>query len=445
MWIPNLFDSHVHWAATGDSRNRLDLSHLKSESQVLQVQRDPSHFRSSWWVGFGWDQTHWPDKNFPRRETLDQLSTTSPIAFTRADGHAIWINSFGLMSLGLMDPLGRPTSKVSSKLVSSGQALLDENQKLSGVLLDKAMDLVLKALPPFSPSQIKDQLKLGSKYFNSQGYTHIRDLTCDQVQFQAALELFESQELNLAVEQFFHVMDLHELQAILSNALHARKYTHPFLRVKGIKVYYDGALGSEGALLSQPYGCSCSRRGFSLMSKLDLAHVMSEVWGSGLELAVHAIGDEAAHHVIQVARSLWDKGYCGHLHVEHLQLARLETLSLLAPQDPITFHMQPCHWLSDRRWAREKLGLLFEHLFQWAALERSGHQIYFGSDSPIEMPSLENNLHAIQDLALHGIQPPKKDMLSFHSHPDLDWVRGCRTYLDGTRVTRVQFMERDLL
>lgn len=257
MKIPNLYDSHVHWAATGDSLSRLSLKNLKDEGDVRSLQTKPHHFKGSWLTGFGWDQNLWSTTpKFPVRQTLDRHFGKHPVAFTRTDGHAIWLNTIALQTIGLLDENEHATDKARAG-VDGGHIERDAQGTPSGVLIDMAMEIAMKAIPSFSQDQVKSQLKAGAHHFNTNGFTHIRDLTCDLEQWESAMELYRDNEITLAVEQFVHVMDLENLEKKIHLVKELQPISHPLLRMKGIKIYYDGALGSEGALISEPYGCKC--------------------------------------------------------------------------------------------------------------------------------------------------------------------------------------------
>ncbi len=94
--IPNCYDSHVHWLGTGEYESRLNLKKLKTESEALNLRVEPQHYRGDWLTGFGWDQNLWSENKFPVRQTLDRLSPNKPVASTRADGHAFWLNTEAL-------------------------------------------------------------------------------------------------------------------------------------------------------------------------------------------------------------------------------------------------------------------------------------------------------------------------------------------------------------
>jgi predicted amidohydrolase YtcJ len=447
MKIQNLYDSHVHWAATGDSLSRLNLRQLQNENDVQNLKVKPHHFKGDWLTGFGWDQNLWTTNSqaarFPVRQTLDQYFGEHPVAFTRTDGHAIWLNSLALKQIGLLDQYDLATDKAKAGM-SGGYIEVDASGNPSGVLVDMAMEVAMKAIPNFTAGQVKGHLKDAAQHFNANGFTHIRDLSCDLQQWQSSMELFRSNELNIAVEQFFHVLELENLEKTIQLVLALRPESHALLRLKGIKIYYDGALGSEGALLSEPYSCKCSGpRGLALMPKTHLEQAIKIVWSAGLEIAIHAIGDEAAHHVAETAFRVRSSGISGVLNIEHLQMVRDETLDLLENTN-VTIHMQPCHWLSDKKWASAKLGPMSKYLFRWSDLENREIPFYFGSDSPIEHSSLFDNIRALGDALDSGISSIKSSVVMKQSHPDQAWTPQTFTEIEDGKVTRVEFCGKNI-
>ncbi len=435
--ISNAFDSHVHWAATGGFLNRLNLAKVERPDRLPCAVVDPTHFRGEWLLGFGWDQTGWPAEFSVHRSHLDQAFPGVPVKFTRVDGHAAWVSTEALKRAGLFyqnppDPDG-------------GVIVKDPEGWPTGLLIELAVQSVDRLIPEPSAQEVKRHLVMGARLFNKSGFTHIRDMSCDATQWQAACELADAGQLTLAVEQLFGISHPDDFHRALDLCVHARK-SHPVqLRPMGVKVYYDGSLGSESAYLSRPYRTSPKNRGVVLLERIALKEMMAATWSRGLHFAVHAIGDEAAHQVACVANELWQVGEEGVLQIEHAQMLRPETIQMLR-EKPVICYMQPCHWLSDKRWLREKLDeQSYSYLFPWRALEEAGILFFFGSDSPIEAASLMNNWAALQDSAAAGIPTLRGEFFRCHSHPDRRWVPGCATTYEDGQVREVQFMGRDLL
>lgn len=453
--IYNCYDSHVHWQATGSFARKLALNHIRNSEDILNLNPQKENFLGEWLLGFGWDQNLFDVKKFPTRQMLDQKFPNTPVYFTRTDGHAAWVNTEALRRAGL--------SNAEIK-VEGGHIFFDNEGRPEGVFIDNAMKLFDEFVLPSKTSieaqseNIEKDLLTGQKKFLEAGFTHIRDMTCDPLQWEVAQKLDYNQKLLLQVEQFFTADSLESFKTSLNFALAAKKKydelasekkskTH--LHPRGIKVFFDGALGSEGALLSQPYSTASVKNpddtgannkrtedsranntranesrvsdrptknfGLQLLSANALNEMMAACFNNKLEIAIHVIGDEAAHRVALVATQLKNKNITGTIHLEHVELIRPETISLLQNLDVIC-HMQPCHWLSDKRWLESKIGDLISHAFRWQDLSVAKIPIYFGSDSPIEKSSLQKNFVAIHDALDVGLIPlPKENFEVYQS------------------------------
>lgn len=424
--IQNCYDSHVHWLGTGDFADRLSLEGLNSPQELAQLKIDPGHFRGGWLLGRGWNQNSWPGKQFPTRHGLDKVfGNNTAVAFSRVDGHALWVSTEALKRANLFN-----TSTSDPK---GGKILRDADGYPSGVLIDKACDLLDEYIPKPTAADVRRNLLKGMQIFNRAGFTHIRDMSCSKEQWQEAVKLEGSGLLTLAIEQYFSVDEGKTFEEALNLALDARKQATEKLRVQGIKVYVDGALGSEGAWIGKPY-CSGHGNGLQLLSMAELEEIMRRVWGHGLDLAVHTIGDEAAHQVVSTMARVYESGTHGRLHLEHAELLRPDTIRLMVGKD-VFCHMQPCHWLSDHHWLKEKIGELENFAFPWRALQEAQLPFDFGSDSPIERPSLVDNIKALQESAIKGVPALLGDPVRLHSHEDSAWVTNCYSvFADGIPV-----------
>ena len=176
----------------------------------------------------------------------------------------------------------------------------------------------------------------------------------------------------------------------------------------------------------------------------EVREVFVRTWQAGLAVSVHTIGDEAAHQVLTVAAEVWREGIHGSLNVEHGEILRPETIALLKETKALV-HMQPCHWLSDRRWLKEKLGTLYSYAFAWAALQASGISYQWGSDSPIEEASVYNNWKALSESAGEGIPPLEGNLLAAHSHPDPSWGPGCQSVFENGQIKELIFDGKKLI
>jgi predicted amidohydrolase YtcJ len=433
MRIEACFDSHVHWLATGEFSGRLRLDGLKAPTDVKDIFIDPSHLRGGWLLGFGWNENGWELK--PDRSHLDLQFQNTPVVFTRCDGHAVWANTEALRRAGLDrdDVADIPGGRVERRF----------DGRPSGIFVDNAMALVESHVPKLSGHEIRRDLLKGVRTFNKAGFTHIRDMTCSETQWNEAVKLDEAGLLTLAVEEYFWLKSPNELREILSLTERAREGQTQNLRVKGIKVFLDGALGSEGAWLSKCYHGSQSS-GLVLWEREALKHVIEETWSLGLAVALHSIGDATMDWLVGLVRELRAKGKAGAVHVEHAELVRDETIQLMRGLN-IECHMQPSHWLSDRHWLKEKIGDLAESAFPWRRFEDADIAFDFGSDAPIEPPSVFRTLQALIESAGQGIAPLKGPVLPYMAHRDLAWAANSFSVFGDQAPTQVVFRGENII
>lgn len=428
--IDRCYDSHVHLLATGQMRSTLQLRHLNSPSELATMEIRREFHRGDWLYGFGWNQHRFPGERYPTRQDLDVIFPSIPVAFSRGDGHAMWVNSEALKRAGLFKPVAEWS------LPPGGEAFQDEKGWPTGILIDRAMEIFFQLMPSEDLSLKKDYLKAGVRAFNEAGFTHLRDMAGDEDQWQALRDLDDARELSIYVDQNFVFDRPEDFDRTLEICGRAAKDRSPHLKVRGIKFYLDGALGSEGASLSEPYA-GTDQHGLLLWTPEQISGWLRKTWESGFEIAIHALGDRASEIVVAEARKLWERGLRGFLNLEHIEVMRSETLRQL-PGCPVRLHMQPCHWLTDRVWLKAKLGDLHRFAFPWKEVADLGLDLCWGSDSPIEPPSLEANRIALAESA-PGIPAYPGEWWKPHVHPDAGWGPDCRTRLENGRVTEVIF------
>jgi len=434
--INNAFDSHCHFLGTGQIAAGLSLKNLKSADDVKDLKIFPHHYQQNWLVGFGWDQNLWGDKNFPKKEILDKYFPNTPVLFSRIDGHSSWINSTAINELKKVgydfstDPAG-------------GRIQRDENGEPSGILSDQAHIHALQKIPYFTEAQQTEFLKISQKIFNQGGFTHVRDLSMTKTEWQLLSQMTQKKELTVCVEGFVTIESLNDLSRTLEDIKWMQQNQNPLLRIQGVKLFLDGSFGSKTAFLSEPY-VGTDQKGILCWDMNEVQTVLEKIWSEKLDLAVHTIGDQAAHLVTQTARTVSAQGISGRLHLEHVQVLRGETIQMMKPLH-ITCHMQPCHWLSDHTWLKDVLPKsIVKNTFQWDALRKSKINLQFGSDSPIEPTSLHLTWKALTESAKAGWNEFGDDWIKYHSHPDKTWTSSF-TEFDEEKVRQVYFQGEPVL
>ena len=433
MRIDACFDSHVHWAATGEFAQRLRLNDLTSVENLAALKPEPHHHRGDWLLGFGYDAGAWPTP--PHRDALDRWRPGEAIMFSARDGHQRWLSTLALERAGLFDP--------AVVIPEGGRVERDADGRPTGVISDRACELVDRVLPAATALSMRRDLLAAIRTFNEAGFTHVRDMTCDEAQWHEAVRIDRSGLLTLAVEEFFWLKDAAQTAAVIDLAKRARAEVTTNLRARGLKLFYDGALGTEGALISCAYHGS-NAHGLELWTEAELADVLTRAWSADLEVAVHAIGDEAAERVITTAARVNQDGVRGTLHLEHAQLLRPETVAKMRGLD-VRCHLQPSHWLGDRAWLDEKLGPLAKLAFPWRRLQEADVAFDFGSDAPIEIPSLERTFRALSESAEAGIPRLLGRPETYMRHQDLSWAPNSFSLFENLEPRQVIFRGEHLI
>lgn len=408
----NLYDSHVHFLSVGILASGLKLHEANSLSDLKKIQLQPNYFFADWLYGFGWDENRWQNEK-PHKKILDEVFPNFPVFFSRVDGHSSWLNSTALKLLAI------------------------DNCE-SGLLTGKDHFQALKKIPAPNEKQLDYFISSAQDIFLKQGFTHVRDLSTTERLWDGLQLLFNENKLKIAYEGNKTIDSIDELKSAMIEIKKMKATENSQMRILGIKIFYDGSLGSETAYISQPY-FSDQTKGFGkkFWKSTDLKIAMKEIWQSGFEISVHCIGDQSIDEVIDVAREVSAEGILGRLNIEHAQLVRPETIKKMKPLHVRCF-MQPCHWLSDQKWLKQKLPELYQYSFPWEALRRLNIPIHFGSDAPIENASLKNNFQALIQSAKWGIPELKKPWKQFFEHPDKGFYP-CTTEIkeDSIEINRI--------
>lgn len=434
--IINCYDSHTHFWATGQVSCGLKLNSLKNAQDIKSLEIKKEHYRANWLTGFGWNQNIWENPRFPDKSILDELFPQTPVFLSRVDGHASWINSAAIEELKKLgyDFSNNPKGGIVDR---------DDLNQPTGILLDQAHISALLKLPDFNIFQHQSFIEESQSIFNKAGFTHIRDLSMNLNLWQLLRKMEDQKNLTLAIEAFVTVESLDDLDRVLNEIEQIKKDTSKQLRLCGVKIFIDGSLGSKTAYLSESY-LNTDSNGILIWSADEIKTLLKRVWPLNLEVAIHTIGDGAVHTAVSAAREVSAEGVLGRLHLEHVQILRPETLQLMKPLH-ITCHMQPCHWLSDESWLKQNLSEnLVQKLFPWEQLRKNKIAFDFGSDAPIERPSLFDNQKALTESVKWGIPKLNADWKTFHTHPDLKWCPSF-TEIDNGKIKKVFFNQQEIL
>lgn len=372
---PGFVDAHAHLAYLGLSARSLELSGASSLQDTQQRLRQWAKTHPSGAItGFGWIETHWPEKRFPTRADLDVVEPRRPVLLTRADGHAAVANSTAL-ALARID---RDTPDPAG-----GRIERDDSGEATGLLIDLAQELVQARLPSPSPPERRAALKAAAELYAARGWTGMHDMGMDWQDVALLEDLAAQEELPIRVDSYIRQADAERIFA-------SGQRTDPtgLVRLRGIKLLMDGALGSRGAALFEPYADAPSNAGLLLISATELNKLLRRARRARLQVAIHAIGDRGN----RLALDAFERTFSDAPAQARDARWRVEHAQILAPADIPRFarigaiaSMQPSHAISDLHFAPARLGPdRLVGAYAWRSLLNSGAVIAAGSDAPVE-------------------------------------------------------------
>ncbi len=386
--LPGLIDAHGHVLGLGFSALQLDLTGTSSIADLQQRLRAyaAEHPDARWIVGRGWNQELWPVKAFPTAADLDSVVGDRPVVLERVDGHALVANSAAMKAAG---------ATAATQAPAGGRI---EN----GLFVDAAMELINKAVPAPTPAELDQALAKAQEILLSYGITGVGSMSTTQADWRAMRRAGEAGRLNVRLMVYADGFDLEPGDPEPTPWLYNDR-----LRWVGIKIYADGALGSRGAWLKQPYADKPDTRGLRFHSDEELWSRAEIAAFSGFQLAIHAIGDAANAQVISTYERLSKKyGRDARWRIEHFQIADPADIPRLGPAGIIA-SMQPTHQTSDRLMAEKRLGPnRLAGAYAWQTVLKSGARLAFGSDFPVESPNPFPGLAAAVSRQDMSGQPP---------------------------------------
>jgi hypothetical protein len=375
--LPGLIDAHGHVMGIGLQAMQLDLTGTRTLQEALERVRAWAAANPSprWIVGRGWNQELWGLGRFPTAADLDAVVRDRPIYLERVDGHAGWANSAAMREAGITNETQAPEG---GRIERTGRAP-------NGIFVDAAMPLVERAIPAHQPITRDLALRRAQEILLSNGLTSVADMGTSVEDWLTMRRAGDGGGLNVRI--FSYAGGIDALLAIAGQGPTPWLYNDR-LRMGGVKLYFDGALGSRGAWLKQPYRDAPGQRGLPLVSETVLRNLMSRAAMDNFQVAVHAIGDQANASLLGAIEEL-AATYRGdrRWRIEHAQIVDPADLSRFA-RHGIIASMQPVHQSSDWRMAEARMGR--ERLggsYAWATMLRNNVPLAFGSDFPVESPN----------------------------------------------------------
>ncbi|MFD2999488.1 amidohydrolase [Pontibacter toksunensis] len=367
---PGLIDAHSHFYRYGLGLQSADLVSTQSFKEVVQqlVAQREKYPEADWITGRGWDQNDWAEKEFPTKDTLDQLFPETPVIITRVDGHAALANQKALDLAGVT-----PQTKMVGGLVE----VKDSN--MTGILIDNAVDMVTSKIPEADEDEKRQALKNAEENVFAVGLTSVDDAGLDK----STVDLIDAMQQQGHLQIRVYAM----LNPTKENKDHYFKngpYKTDRLNVRSFKVYADGALGSRGANLLKSYSDRDNHYGFLLASEQEFRDLAREMNEHGFQMNSHAIGDSANRLLLDIYGNVLGGKNDKRWRIEHAQIVNPADMNKFG-QYSIIPSVQPTHATSDMYWAGDRLGNeRIKHAYPFKELMQQNGYIPLGSDFPVE-------------------------------------------------------------
>lgn len=375
VMIPGMIDAHVHVMDIGFAALTLDLSDTASLEDALakiKAFADENPGRP-WILGRGWNQEKWGLGRFPTAAELDAVVADRPVWLERADNHANWGNTLAITTAGV-------TAKTADP--AGGVIIRDTKGNPAGVFVDNAVQLVGKVVPAPRPGDRDLAFARAQDVLLAKGVTAVADMGTEMADWGTYRRAGDSGRLRLRIMAY---ADSFETLELVAGPEPTGWLYNDRLRMGGIKIYLDGALGSRGASLKEPYADQTGTRGLAFLTPAQLRNLMSRAALSNFQTAVHAIGDAANADVLAAVAEL-SETYTGdrRWRIEHAQIIDPADIPAIG-QSGIIASMQPLHQTSDRTMAEARLGPdRLDGAYPWRSVVNVGGRLAFGSDAPVE-------------------------------------------------------------
>ena len=398
---PGLVDNHAHIVLLGEQLSFTSLHNVKHRAELLDAvgRAEPV---DGWLRATGWNEEFWSDRRIPSRAELDEVTGSVPLLAVRIDSHAALANTVALLCAGI-DPTTAPD-----------------------VLIDEDLDPLWACLPTPSPETLRSMIERATSACAQHGITEVHDMNVAEPWLEVFRVMAESGRLPVRIQSFVggQTRRWQEIGQLPAGG--------ELLRVCGVKLFADGALGSRGALLSAPYDDDTSTIGRRLLSAEEMTQMITEIVHAGWPcVAIHAIGDEAVHNVIDSYEAVRKLPEASEVifRLEHAQMVRDEDLERMA-HSRIVACVQPTHCISDASMAERRLGLeRCRWSYRWRSLIDAGVHIGAGSDFPIESPDPLAGMAAFTD------RIPRGQTVAWQPHERISRSEALEAFTFGAHVT----------
>ena len=385
--IPGMVDAHAHLTGLATALRNVDLVGTRSYDEVIArvVERAKGAAPGTWILGRGWDQNDWGDTRFPTHDALTRAVPNNPVMLSRVDGHALLANAAAMRAAGIT---------AATKDPSGGRIERAANGAPTGVFVDNAQDLVDRVVPPLSKDEMRAAVTKAIDEMHRWGLVGLHDAG----EPRAVIDLFEEMARANQFDLRAYVMIGDDSAAIahyLARGPQSALYDG-HLWIRAIKLYADGALGSRGAALLDPYNDDPKNSGLLVSAPAHIQDVATRALRAGFQVNTHAIGDRGNRVVLDAYEAaLKAVPTANHrFRVEHAQVLSPDDIPRFAELGVIP-SMQSVHQTSDMYWAPNRLGYARSlGAYAWRSLLQTGVVVPNGSDFPVEGVNPLRSFHA---------------------------------------------------
>lgn len=368
---PGLIDAHLHLFYTGLVQSYLQLGDCRSQEEVFEKVAEKALKTPSgdWIIGVGWDDHHWPKKDQITASALDKVSPNHPVVLQRTDTHLMWVNSQVLNKARIDRETPDPIGGVIGR---------DPHGHPNGILVDLAM-IEVRNVWPFPT--FEEKLKISEGVINAflkKGLTTVHNAATDKNDFEIFHTLAERKQLKLRIYGMITIRNAQENPFVQEGP----RSFGDFFQLRCLKFWMDGAIGSRGAALVEPYSDDPRNRGLLLWEEKELLPLLRMAKEKEFQVATHAIGDRAAHEILDAYEKIGVKAL--RWRIEHAQQLLPDDISRFA-ENGIIASMQPLHAIYDAPFLEQRLGKerVERGAFAWRALLDDGTHVAGGSDAPV--------------------------------------------------------------
>ncbi|MFT8716793.1 amidohydrolase [Gluconobacter potus] len=371
--MPGLMDCHTHFSLASLALTEVDLRGAKTPQMMVDqiAARARTVAKGHWVLGTGWDADQWGGA-LPDRSWLDKVTGDVPVSVSRYDLHMLLLNSAALRLAGI----NRDTPDIAG-----GVIVRDRNGEPTGLLKDTAKTLVEAVIPAYSPLEIDDAMRRGIALGLSKGVTRVHCPEIDWRTHESLMRLRAQGETNL---RFYSMVPLPDWERLLRQ-VQEQGWGDDWVRWGGLKALADGSLGSRSALFQQPYNDDRSTRGVRVHPVRDLLEWTLIADQHNFQVAIHAIGDQATHDVLDIFQTVSDRNgpRDRRFRMEHAQSLQLADIGRFKKENVIA-SIQPYHAIDDGRWAVRRVGPeRLKGTFAYRSIVDQGARFCCGSDWPV--------------------------------------------------------------